>query len=174
MPPQTRPPIILDIEASGFGPNSYPIEVGVALDSGAKHCWLIRPLPGWTHWDQDAQAAHRVSRELLHAHGKPVAEVAGRLNELLRARTVYSDGWVVDQTWLNQLFHAAALPCEFSLSALELILTEPQMALWHATKDALMHELGGQRHRASFDAFLVQQTWERTWEATRAGAPSAS
>jgi hypothetical protein len=102
-----------------------------------------------------------------------VFEVAARLNELLRARTAYSDGWVVDQTWLNQLFHAAAMPCEFSLSPLEMILTEPQMAIWHETKDALLHELGGQRHRASFDAFLVQQTSARTWEATAAQLEAA-
>ena len=28
------PPAIIDIEASGFGPDGYPIEIGVALSSG--------------------------------------------------------------------------------------------------------------------------------------------
>ena len=34
-------PDIIDIEASGFGPDSYPIEIGVALSSGEKYCSLI-------------------------------------------------------------------------------------------------------------------------------------
>ena len=32
-------PTIIDVEASGFGPRSYPIEIGVALES-ARHCLL--------------------------------------------------------------------------------------------------------------------------------------
>lgn len=166
MPPSEFPPLILDIEASGFGPTSYPVEIGLALSSGDKFCSLIRPLPDWTHWDAHAERMHGVSREVLAVHGKPVLKVAGQLNRLLRDRTVYSDGWVVDQPWLNRLFEAAALPCLFSLSSLELILIEPQMAIWHATKDALLRELGAIRHRASIDAYVVQETYRRTWEAT--------
>jgi hypothetical protein len=174
MPRLRRPPPILDIEASGFGPLSYPIEVGVVLASGEKYCSLIRPLPDWTHWDDDAQRVHRVPREALRTHGRAPIEVAARLNALLRGQTAYSDGWVVDQSWLNRLFHAAAIPCEFGFSSLELILTEPQMAIWHATKDALARELGDVRHRASADALLVQQTWQRTFEATqRVALPDA-
>jgi hypothetical protein len=174
MPRLRRPPAILDIEASGFGPRSYPIEVGVVLPDGEKYCSLIRPLPEWTHWDEDAQRVHHVPREALSTYGRPPIEVAARLNALLRGQTAYSDGWVVDQTWLNCLFHAAAIPCEFGFSALELILTEPQMAIWHQTKDALACELGDARHRASVDALLVQQTWQRTFEATQPVAGALS
>ena len=161
-----RPPIIIDVEASGFGPASYPIEVGVALSDGTKYCSLITPRPAWTHWDEGAEKVHRVTRDILHRHGRPVAEVAHRLNELLRAQTAYSDGWVVDKTWLDRLYYAAGMRCEFSCSALEMILSEAQMAIWHSTKDKLLGELSDQRHRASFDAYVVQQTWERTLNAT--------
>lgn len=161
-----RPPIIIDIEASGFGAESYPIEVGVALDGGRKFCTLIAPRPGWTHWDEGAEKVHGVSRSVLEQYGKPVAEVAARLNELLGPRTAYTDGWVVDKPWLNRLFFAAGVSCEFSLSSLEMILSERQMEIWHPTKDAVLLELGDRRHRASFDAYLIQETWERTWSAT--------
>jgi hypothetical protein len=166
--PRRRRPIIVDIEASGFGTGSYPIEVGVVLNDGRKYCSLIAPAPGWTHWDEDAERVHCVSRDMLEAYGKPALEVARSLNELLPQRIAYSDGWVVDKTWLDQLYFAAGIPSAFSLSALEMILTESQMEIWHATKDELLRELGQHRHRASFDAYVVQETWQRTWSATSA------
>ena len=36
-------PTILDLEASGFGRDSYPIEVGYVLPDGSSFCSLIRP-----------------------------------------------------------------------------------------------------------------------------------
>ncbi|MBL8533587.1 MAG: hypothetical protein JNL33_07015 [Betaproteobacteria bacterium] len=161
---RTRPPIIIDIEASGFGAHSYPIEVGVALNDGTKFCSLIRPEPEWTHWDESAERVHRVARDVLETHGRPIADVAKTLNDLLHARIAFSDGWVVDKTWLDRLFFAARMERTFDLSALEMILSESQMEIWHETKVAVLNELGDRRHRASFDAFVIQQTYERTWQ----------
>lgn len=73
-------PCILDIEASGFGASSDPIEVGHVLADGRSRCTLIRPREGWTHWDPRAEALHGISRETLLRHGRPVAEVARTLN----------------------------------------------------------------------------------------------
>ena len=42
-------PSIIDVEASGFGAASYPIEIGVVRYDGAKWCKLLRPLDDWTH-----------------------------------------------------------------------------------------------------------------------------
>ena len=163
--PAKRPPII-DIEASGFGAHGYPIEVGVVLNDGTKYCALILPTQDWTHWDEEAQKVHRIPRDILEAHGKPIEEVARTLNEMLREQTAFTDAWGVDKTWLDQLFYAGGVRPEFSLSALELILSEPQMEIWHPTKDGLLLELGDKRrHRASFDAYLVQETYYRTRKA---------
>ena len=41
-------PLIIDVEASGFGATSYPIEVGVALDGRDNFCSLILPASDWT------------------------------------------------------------------------------------------------------------------------------
>ena len=168
-----RPPIVIDIEASGFGAESYPIEIGVAFGDGTKYCSLISPMPEWTFWDADAERLHGVSRSVLAQYGKPAREVAARLNELLGPRTAYTDGWVVDKPWLNRLYFEAGLECTYSLSSLEMILSEPQMEIWHATKNALLRELGDRRHRASFDAYVVQETWERTCNATASRAVTA-
>jgi hypothetical protein len=159
---QSRRPSILDLEASGFGAASYPIEVGIALGDGRKYCSLIRPGPDWTHWDTDAEGVHGISRSLLAQHGRSPREVAEQLNLLAAGLTLYSDGWVVDSPWLTTLFYAAGVEALFRLSPLETILDELQMARWHTVKDAVLADCTERRHRASFDAYVVQETWCRT------------
>jgi hypothetical protein len=165
---ETRRPCVLDIEASGFGSHSYPIEVGVVRDDDRRWCSLIVPAPGWTHWSTEAEALHGISRESLFAFGRPVGKVARTLNTLLAGRTVYSDGWVVDDRWLRELFHAAAIEPAFHLSPLEAVLTEAQMACWRETRSCVATELATPRHRASSDAWVVQETWYRTRAASAA------
>src|ERR1700712_3121582 len=109
-------PIIIDVEASGFGATSYPIEVGVALDDDTKYCSLISPAPDWNHWDSDAEKVHGIARDVLQTHGKPPHEVAATLNELLEGKTLYSDGWVVDKPWLTTLLAEARMRMSFSVS----------------------------------------------------------
>jgi hypothetical protein len=166
--PGTDRPLVIDVEASGFGGTSYPIEIGVALDDGHKYCTLVHPEPEWTHWDAEAERVHRISRDLLETYGRPVPEVARTLNELLATRTVYTDGWVVDKPWLSTLFHAARMEMQFRVSALEMILSESQMQLWHGEKDRVLATLDLSRHRASHDAWVIQETYCRTRSATRA------
>ena len=155
-------PYIIDVEASGFGAWSYPIEVGVAMRDNEKYCALISPAPEWTYWDETAEELHRVRRDVLEAHGKPRHVVTDDLNGLLEGKTVYSDGWVVDKPWLTTLFFSAGKPMKFQISPLELILSEPQMAQWHKVKDEVVDELKLTRHRASYDAWVIQETYRRT------------
>lgn len=163
-----KTPIIIDVEASGFGNGSYPIEVGVALDDDTKYCALILPADEWEHWDDDAEKVHRIARDILETHGKPIPEVAEHLNRLFEGKTLYTDAWGVDKPWLTTLFYRAAMEMKFSVSPLELILSEEQMARWHETKDKLLAEVKKHRHRASFDAWIIQETWKRTQDETPA------
>lgn len=163
--PRISTPYIMDIEASGFGPDSYPIEIGVALADGARFCSLIVPAAGWTHWDDSAQGVHNISRDMLKRHGSHVHQVTTELNEMLAGKTVYSDGWVVDKPWLLRLFQAAGVNMSFQLSPIEMIMTEPQILLWDDTKARLTEEANLQRHRASNDAWLIQETYRHTNEA---------
>lgn len=159
---QPEKPIIIDVEASGFGGVSYPIEVGIALDDDTKYCSLILPAPDWIHWDEEAEKVHRIARDILETYGKPMEEVTNQLNHLLEGKTLYTDGWVVDKPWLTTLFHAAQVPMLFQVSPLEMILSESQMEMWHETKDRLLAEVEKHRHRASFDAWIIQETYRRT------------
>lgn len=86
-------PAILDMEASGFGRHSYPIEVGYVLPDGRAACTLIRPEPDWLHWDPLAEQVHRIPRDAALHHGRDAREVARWLNDGLQGLTVYTDGW---------------------------------------------------------------------------------
>lgn len=154
----TLGPAVLDMEASGFGRHSYPIEVGLALADGGSFCTLIRPEPDWTHWDPDAEQLHGIRRDLAIRHGKPAAEVARLLNERLHGQTVYSDGWANDYSWMNALFEVAEMAPAFRLENLRSLLRESEADLWHDTKQQVSAQLGVQRHRASADARLLQMT----------------
>ena len=157
---------ILDIEASGFGAQSYPIEIGVCLANNQQYCSLIYPEPEWTFWDDSAEKIHGIKRELLIRYGKPVAVVAKELNEFIGNQTVYSDCWVVDQPWLTSLFSSAHIEQQFHLSDLQYILKEPQMAIWHDVKHRVEQDLNMHRHRASADAKIIQQTYQRSLDMT--------
>jgi hypothetical protein len=107
-------PIILDIEASGFGRSSYPIELGYTLPDGQTWCSLIRPEPDWTHWDNSAQAVHHISQDLLLSRGRYVREVASLLNQNLGGQIAYSDGWGHDYSGQHDTQFQTGQPAHFA------------------------------------------------------------
>ncbi len=154
-------PAVLDIEASGFGRSSYPIEIGFVLPDGHTYCTLIRPEAHWTHWDPKAELVHHIARPLILARGLPAHEVAQAVNAQLAGQTVYSDGWAHDYSWLGALFDAADLYPSFKLDNLRTLLSDAQADQWHQVKAEISAERGPQRHRASADARLLQLTLMR-------------
>jgi len=151
-------PAFLDLEASGFGRASYPIEVGYVLPDGSSFCTLIRPPPDWTHWDPAAEAIHHITRDMLFKHGRGVREVAVLLNDRLRGQTLYSDGWANDYTWIATLYEEAMLVPSFKLDSLRSLLNEREATAWQSVKQRMAQAMVGQRHRASTDARLLQTT----------------
>ncbi len=160
-------PIILDIEASGFGTGSYPVEVGFALPDKNTHCYLVRPLESWTHWNLGAEEVHGISRDILLQKGQAVGEIAEQLNLYLGNKTVYSDGWGYDLSWIALLFDAAQVPMNFHIETLYALLQDDQLVLWEKTRRAVIEDLGIKRHRASSDARIIQETYIRTRDKLR-------
>lgn len=150
-------PCVLDIEASGFGRASYPIEVGWVLPDGRARCTLVRPAAHWTHWDTQAEQVHGIARATLLAHGRAVTEVADWLNGELGGRTVYCDGWAHDYPWLAALFEEAGAAPLFRLESAQALLPEPRLAQLDAAHRRARAELGLTRHRASNDARALQR-----------------
>ena len=154
-------PTVLDVEASGFGRGSYPIEIGFVEPAGALFCTLVQPAPEWLHWDPAAETLHGISRALLQRHGRPVDWVAAELNRRLAGQTVYCDGWAHDYPWLARLFDEAEQSPAFRLEDLRTLLTEGELACWDRSLHALRAELCPERHRASSDARLLQLCLQR-------------
>ncbi len=172
MSPAQSPPAIIDLEASGFGRGSYPIEVGFVLSDGESYCSLIRPPEHWKHWDEGAEQLHHITPGILAQHGKPAIDVARALNERLCGKVVYSDGWMNDYSWLGRLYDEVEMTPTFKVENLRALLSEEQAALWHRTKQAVLAETSQNRHRASIDARVIQETVSRV-RAAGASRPDA-
>ena len=111
-PPLPRTVILLDVEASGLGPDAWPVEVGVAVveDDAIVVCEsrLIRPHPGWSEegWAEDSAAVHGIPRTALD-DAPPAGEVALWPLGLLGGRRAWSDAPMHDRRWLDTLTRAA-------------------------------------------------------------------
>jgi hypothetical protein len=160
-PSAQEAPAVLDIEASGFGRGSYPIEIGFVLGSSEARCMLIQPAAHWTHWDPAAQRLHHITREDLQLHGCPIRDVVEVLNDSLCGRTLFSDGWAHDYSWLAVLYDAAHRVPTFRLESLGALLRPGEIDRWPATKQQVADALALPRHRACADARLLQATFRK-------------
>ncbi len=168
------PPVILDVEASGFGRGSYPIEIGFIEPQGAVFCALIRPAPDWLHWDASAEALHGINRELLQRCGKAPLWVATEINTRLAGQVVYCDGWGHDYSWLARLFDSAGLVPSFQLADLRSLLSQDDEVCWQSALDQVRAELKLHRHRASSDAKVLQLTLMRVKQRVAAAAMASA
>ena len=148
----------IDFEASSLGRHGYPIEVAWVLEDGRAETFLISPIERWTDWDPAAEALHRIRRADLLEHGLPACVVADALNRHLCGRTLYTDAWGHDYSWLARLYDAAGRAPNFRLESLQALLTDGEIARWRALKEQVALVLGLPRHRACADARLLQAT----------------
>ncbi|TNC85679.1 MAG: hypothetical protein CSH37_06880 [Thalassolituus sp.] len=162
----TSLPPIIDVEASGFGRGSFPIEIGFALEDRKVQSYLIRPSDNWTHWSDEAEAIHGISRQQLEEDGLGVRDVALLLNEHLFNKTLYSDAWSFDSSWIGRLFEEAELVQRFRIETINKLLTMEEMERWADTKSTLWNELDVDRHRAANDVKVLQETFKRVISAS--------
>lgn len=152
---------VIDLEASGLASDSYPIEVGIVLGTGETFEALIKPLPHWQHWDDEAEAIHGITREQLAEEGQDIQEVCRQINELCAGKTLYSDCWAHDSRWLNLLFAQAGVSMEFRCSPMEMFLDEEELANWLQHKNEFCQASNIRPHRALNDAVIIAETLER-------------
>jgi DNA polymerase III epsilon subunit-like protein len=116
---------ILDIEASGLGPDSYPIEIAwCSLDGEQSWSTLINPdsAGGWEDWDDYAEEAiHGIARDQLLSEGQDVVTVARELEQRLGGEDVFSDAVPFDGFWLRRLFGAVGRQNPVRVQPLETI-----------------------------------------------------
>jgi hypothetical protein len=154
-------PIIIDIQASGQDREAYPIEVGLVLADGTRHCHLVAPARSWRQWERASEKEHGLSCALLETHGRPVGEIAWRLNALLGDRTVYCLHPGLVTAWLDRLFTAAHGERTFAIAALSGLLGPQQQAQWDTVRREVREGLVLSRRRASRNAWILQEAWKR-------------
>lgn len=152
---------VIDLEASGLASESYPVEVGIVLGNGQSFEALIKPLPHWRHWDDEAESIHGISREQLESEGQDVHSVCQQINQLCAGKTLYSDCWVHDARWLNLLFTEAGIPMEFQCSPMEVFLDGEEVMNWLHYKNEFCRTSNIEPHRALNDAIIIAETLER-------------
>lgn len=114
----------LDLEASGLGPRSWPIEVGWGFCGAPAEAILIEPHAAWPldQWDKNAEALHGISYDTVTKVGRPAKEVCERLNGALASAEVYSDAPDWDGFWLLRLYKAGGVEQAFELRDFERLL----------------------------------------------------
>lgn len=140
---------VIDIEASGLSPRSYPIEVGLVNDQ-QEYQALIAPEDSWVHWNQKSGELHGIPRKELFEHGKAAVVVAMELNELVGKKAVYSDHEDWDSFWLRRLFESVGIEQAFPVLDINELLDNSISGVF----DGLRTSQGPYTHRALDDARL--------------------
>jgi hypothetical protein len=163
-------PCFIDVEASGFGPASYPIAVAWNDPRGEIQRLLIdpRPVAEWQQWDAAAEAIHGIERERLERNGWPPNYVVDRLNQELYGETVYSDAPDFDADWLRRLFLAVAQPMAFTIAQIDDLLIDTMRAdgepVWRvvlriAELKREIAAVSSGKHDAGYDVGYLLQLW---------------
>ena len=154
------PITVIDIESSGLGEYTYPIELGVARRNargGTLFTWqsLIRPTPLWTRdydWIKEAQDLHGIAPADLSDAPK-VETVIDQFEAFLgNAHSIISDNPFHDQRWLDTLYRQDGKA-----------RTAPRLH-WPKgyNRELLIRERTRQRHRAKDDAVQALTQLEET------------
>lgn len=99
--------VFIDFEASGLGPESWPIEIGIAWLDGNRievRASLIRPHPDWpdSAWSPESARVHGIARDALDV--APTANaVAGEYAAFMARAIVLSDAPEFDGRWWRRL-----------------------------------------------------------------------
>jgi hypothetical protein len=125
---------------------------------------LIRPPPDWDvrgTWEASAAARHRIKLDELWRAGRPVLEIARRMNDTLRGSELFADS-PFDEAWLQQLFDAAGINPEFTVRR-----TDPAVLIERLAGDGTTYanakrqalRTAPPKHRAEADA----RHWAVLW-----------
>lgn len=151
-------PIVIDLEASGLESESYPIEVGVCFEDGSVYSSLIKREPGWTHWSNDSEKIHNISRQTLTEEGVHATTVANRLNEMLREKIVYSDAQSHDEFWIDVLFNTVGIKREFEIRSIQSrFISNNHSPYFYFYRKNLYRDTV--QHRAGNDAKVIQEAY---------------
>jgi hypothetical protein len=158
--------IFLDIEASGVGSSSFPIEVAYASSTGDKNSYLIKSTDDWKNnglWCSNAEfSIHEISQDMLAQYGIDPVDVAHVLNNALCGRLVLCNDLDYDGVWLTQLFKAANVGVMFLLTDIRYLYEYWGESKTHNFKKSYAAISPSTTHRALPDAQRFVDTFNMT------------
>jgi hypothetical protein len=108
----------LDIEASGLGDESYPIQIGYSFEEKGKLVtkeFFIKPAEHWEYWDDEAEEfIHHIPRQALK-NGLSIQDACEKLNLDLIGAEIIVDSKEYDVFWLEKLFSEAQVNMGFNI-----------------------------------------------------------
>ncbi|OUS14867.1 hypothetical protein A9Q88_12865 [Gammaproteobacteria bacterium 50_400_T64] len=148
---------VIDFESSGLHRSSYPIEVGMT-NGQQEYQALISPMAHWAYWSDEAQQIHGISRGELSLNGRPSADVANELNNILNGDVVYCDAIAWDGFWARVLFSDNGIRQKFDLCDIsDLIIGNELLAETFINIRQKLIDSGDYKlHRALDDARLLK------------------
>lgn len=155
--------VFLDFEASGLGPQSWPIELGVSwITSDLKvetYANLIKPAFDWGDdgWDDVSADIHGIPRSDLDA--APSADVVARdFLTVLGDRIALSDAPGFERFWLETLLEAAMLENTVDIRDFNSAASQTFSSAVCARMKTHMRSRDD-RHRAKADSASMAQAW---------------
>jgi hypothetical protein len=151
----------IDFEASGLGPDSWPVEVGWAHVGQEAHSLLIQPHATWAldKWNPVAERMHGLTIEGLQADGHAVADVCDALDRELIGAHVYCDALLYDGFWLSVLYDAAVRAPKFELVDLQDLLSTISSPRDIARAEVLADTSEPHMHRAAQDVCHMMEVY---------------
>lgn len=147
---------MVDIEASGLSPRSYPIEIGLFNGSGQYQA-IICPEDEWLHWSDRAEALHGLSRQYLEKYGAAARKVCEEINNLVGGRVLLSDHDDWDGFWLQRLYASTGVQQNFVVDSLIEFLGLGKEAEFYALVASLRQKGKQRSHRALVDARVFHE-----------------
>jgi hypothetical protein len=148
--------VFLDVEASGMGIESFPIEIAYSSSNGDKNEYLIKPTQDWLNdgsWCFNAEHnIHKISLEILIENGMNTYDVAINLNKALLGKFLLCNDLEYDGVWLTQLFKAASIGVQFTLTDIRYLYEYWGEDKTNAFKEVYKSIVPSTNHRALPDA----------------------
>lgn len=113
----------MDIEASGWKKNSFPIEIAWG-NNFIKKNFIIKPAYNWDTdiWEEEAYNIHKIKKEDIKKEGKKISFIIEKMKENLKNKYVFSDSIEKDKIWLNMLLQDLKIDIFFNFLSIEELL----------------------------------------------------
>ncbi len=119
-----RFPVFIDIDASTFDDNGFPIAIAWSLPDGQLKSVLVIPDDEWDPWEN---ADPHIDLQHLFDQGITGADIVRELNEDLDGQTVFIDGLDEDERLLEKLFDTYQQSMGFELAPMSELFREQDL-----------------------------------------------